>query len=1432
GGMELEESDDDEVIVEEPQDRESDWEDQEQRKNARNIKQHQSALNGDRRASRPVAQDFHSPPPPNRGTSDHDLDKSDFLAMVQGALARGGNYEEDLDVPDFVRHCRSVEQKFRRFTAKGKGADAIGDIIAQIQVRIDPKDIQKILFGEHLPLCDVHSYEPRHIFEAPEGFEALIDSRFEASRAKIRPLLTLSALDLIEAWDLVSAVDAQFFPSRTQDRLLFRNRLRNLLRGSNTEVIHRIGTWVDRTGREIATIGGKVSHWGQANSADALYTELVTAPAAAAAAALLVQGPSRKAPTGGARPRCNNTSAQAAEESIACWIAVGEEEGQRRGRQRQKAVAEEWAQRLATLLAAVGVVASKAPLQCAPQMEEGWDEPEVKKRGKGKGRKKSRTEKREKREKEEKAKRKGGEESETEDEEECEMEEPWMPLDREEELPEPLPTPPEHHLEGVGVAPRLRRLWHWPEPHLDPPKTPLLTSTLTAKPLPRPPKAALEDPLYLAALKSHPHLFRHETPLNVDAFEVSLKDHPNRPWVESLLISMREGFWPCHSGEPTPPPGKSLKARFTPRTEEDLDLVEAQVKKDVDKGWTSPRFKVLPAGFVVSPLFVVRRDGSDPRVVDDQTASELNKGIERKNAPAIFDTIPDLIRLARHKGLKDLPPGSVWWKTDASAAFKIMSMHPSWQFRQAVSVSYKMPDGSRETWYHIEWRGAFGTRATPYLWTSIMGAILWIVQQRGIIENPLAYMDDAFGLDTSGIMVERTYHGETKTIPQEVAEMLDVWYAHGIQFGWKKVVFGVKIPVLGIALCLETLTASLPEASVKKYTNEVRSFLAHPERCPPLKWWRSITGYGSYVCTVVPHARLWLTPLYEKLSFKGGAPKNLPHLGVFINVAVIRSLEAIVEELERGEPLSLVDPGLTEWGAVDADLVVYTDACLESKERKGQSGLGFWFELGGVRHHYYARPRVRYAKIQLAETLTVAAAIECVLALKIPGLRRLLVRTDSSAAVFAYDSGASSDTDRLPLRSIILGSYIALRKAKVDVRVLHVSGKDNDLADRLSRAPVRNLLDDYFPIYSFNPPNHLLGNNRKRLVAPKPARGKEPTAKLSDLMEERDVLWAAALAPRTFKAYRRDLRDWKAFALSVGVSDVPTADTLSLFVTYRLRTRVDCYGTLSGLQYMIQHIMGEKEWKAARFSPEVARALRGSAKVKKHIKRRAPPLPHSDYLRALRIGLDPRATYDQQLWASQVVTLFLCCGRAGEVCDADSPQYRDVSQRMTRERTSLTAKGFKAFLPYMKNDPLYVGSHYYWTTADAGIDAVKLISRYIIARDARFGYRGPLWLNSKGKVPVRRSFVKELKKRFGWQYTGHSMRPGGATWYVLEGADDRTVQRLGRWKSKAWEEYIRLEPELAMAARIRDAGRKNPHLRALNNVEDITEALRRLGIVL
>lgn len=254
--------------------------------------------------------------------------------------------------------------------------------------------------------------------------------------------------------------------------------------------------------------------------------------------------------------------------------------------------------------------------------------------------------------------------------------------------------------------------------------------------------------------------------LDEAALSAALQNHPNRPWVASLLQAIRDGFWPAHSGEAPRAPSSAEQARWTPSREEDKVVVEAQVLSDISNGWTSlGRDDPIP-GVVSSPLFVHRRPGDRPRVVNDQTASGLNAGTRKEDAPTTYDSIVDLIRLLRHLSLRSLPAEAVLWKTDVSAAFKVLSMHPCWQLRQGTAVEHWQADGSWRRRYHVEWRGAFGSRATPYLWTSLMGAVQWIVQHRGFVDHPLAYMDDGFNVDLTGELLSHTIDGVVYSLPK------------------------------------------------------------------------------------------------------------------------------------------------------------------------------------------------------------------------------------------------------------------------------------------------------------------------------------------------------------------------------------------------------------------------------------------------------------------------------------------------------------------------------------------------------------------------------------------------------------------------------------------------------------------------------------------
>ena len=41
---------------------------------------------------------------------------------------------------------------------------------------------------------------------------------------------------------------------------------------------------------------------------------------------------------------------------------------------------------------------------------------------------------------------------------------------------------------------------------------------------------------------------RVETPFDVDRFEAMLYDHPNQPFVKSVMGSLRHSFWPFDEG--------------------------------------------------------------------------------------------------------------------------------------------------------------------------------------------------------------------------------------------------------------------------------------------------------------------------------------------------------------------------------------------------------------------------------------------------------------------------------------------------------------------------------------------------------------------------------------------------------------------------------------------------------------------------------------------------------------------------------------------------------------------------------------------------------------------------------------------------------------------------------------------------------------------
>lgn len=243
----------------------------------------------------------------------------------------------------------------------------------------------------------------------------------------------------------------------------------------------------------------------------------------------------------------------------------------------------------------------------------------------------------------------------------------------------------------------------------------------------------------------------------------------------------------------------------------------------------------------------------------------------------------------------------------------------------------------------------------------------------------------------------------------------------------------------------------------------------------------------------------------------------------------------------------------------------------------------------------------------------------------------------------------------------------------------------------------------------------------------RPLAPKKPIPSLSSLIYERQRLWNTALEPTTSLAYERALQSWSTFVTHTRFDFFPSAESLSLFITYRFESVINVLPCLSGLAYYFKAIDRSK-WEEVRSSEEVRRAIRGHAKLYPHVVRKAVPLPLSVLANALSSLLDLSTPYDDLLWGAMATVAFFSCARAAELTTYDSPRFRNENKHS--KRSSL---------------------------------------------------------------------------RCGTTFSGHSFRSGGATWYALRGASDATIQRLGRWKSSAWTEYIRLQPDLALATRARDA---------------------------
>ena len=194
-----------------------------------------------------------------------------------------------------------------------------------------------------------------------------------------------------------------------------------------------------------------------------------------------------------------------------------------------------------------------------------------------------------------------------------------------------------------------------------------------------------------------------------------------------------------------------------------------------------------------------------------------------------------------------------------------------------------------------------------------------------------------------------------------------------------------------------------------------------------------------------------------------------------------------------------------------------------------------------------------------------------------------------------------------------------------------------------------------------------------------------------------------------------------------------------------------------------------------------------------------PRLPITPALLLAMKGVWERESVSQDkamLWAAASLCFFGFL-RSGEVCIPGEKAF-DKGAHLTMQDIHVdnlaNPQSVQVRIKASKTDPFRQGVLVYVGRTNQPLCPVSALLAYMVRRGNR---PGPLFIFQDGRPLTRPRFVTEVRKVLlaagidPTSYSGHSFRIGAATTAARQGVEDSTIKMLGRWKSSAYQLYIK-----------------------------------------
>ncbi|KAL5505879.1 hypothetical protein EMCRGX_G007418 [Ephydatia muelleri] len=306
------------------------------------------------------------------------------------------------------------------------------------------------------------------------------------------------------------------------------------------------------------------------------------------------------------------------------------------------------------------------------------------------------------------------------------------------------------------------------------------------------------------------------------------------------------------------------------------------------------------------------------------------------------------------------------------------------------------------------------------------------------------------------------------------------------------------------------------------------------------------------------------------------------------------------------------------------------------------------------------------------------------------------------------------------------------------------------------------------------------------------------TSPALDLNHHLQLLLNRAMAPSTATTYATGIRRYQGFCHAFKLIPVPgTKETITLFAahlsrTLNSRTIQDYVAAVS----FLHHSMGYKS--PASSNPTLRLAIRGVQCLQEpiHLKPTRLPLTVEMLGHMLqRFEAAPLKRHNRRMFRAALTLGFFGFLRVSEFTLKNrrfDPRYHP-----TRQDISWTREGMHFFIKWSKTDQMGKGTticigrtkgrH---TCPVAAMEAYRGCCRCPIQPSPLFHFRDGRPLTS---MSFRSTFLS-LVEQCGYnpaQYNTHSLRIGAATAAARAGLPTETIQKLGRWRSSAYQTYTR-----------------------------------------